>query len=417
MADNPNDIAYSKPTYLSRRMQIMRGKTTIYKDICNFEEKAVLVKGTAVTRPYRSQLVVKTLGEDGSYTRQAITDTPETLTINQKKVIAIYVTDVDAIQSNYNTKNLYADDAMRYHDEWVDGDVLGEYANASSVVGAYEIAGTGSASDGIGFTLSVDNIDKVLSKVRIKMKNKHIPMKDRWAAVSQEFFEVLIQRLAGKDSALGDKVGTNPNEMGFYGGFRWFVTEGTGWSAVLSLNNYCTEGDTIVINGVTFTAMATPETGVPGSFDIENSAANQAITLAKAINNSEEYAAEAGAADLYFELTEANRKKMSGIVATASTTYVLLKGEGVGYIVVSKTTNDSATVFVTGKQIQHNLFGQGKPIDVVIQKYPNIKFVPRSDASYGYVGEDMVSWQLYGLKTFKEGADTLVDVQCRCEAY
>src|SRR4030042_5386024 len=108
-------------------MQVKRGKQTIYKEVTSMEENATLVKGTAVSRPYRSTLVVKTLGNDGSYKRQAITDTTETLTVNQQKVIAIYVTDIDALQSNYKTKNLYADDAQKRQDEWLDGDVLGEY--------------------------------------------------------------------------------------------------------------------------------------------------------------------------------------------------------------------------------------------------------------------------------------------------
>jgi hypothetical protein len=413
MGANPNTLSPSKPTYLSRRMQIKRGKMTIYKEIVNMEEQSTLVKGTAVSRPYRSALVVKTLAADGAYERQAITDTTETLTVDTQNVIAIYVTDVDALQTNYNTKNQYGDDAMKRMDEHLDGDILGEYSSASSVVGAYEVAGTGSASDGLGFTLTTSNILSVFSKVRTKLQRKHIPMNDRWAIISPEFFEVLMQFIAGRESLLGDKVGTNPKEMGTYGGFRLFVSEATGWSARLEMATIATDTDTIVINGATFTADADGAAVGAGHFSIQTTATLCCGQLADAINNSEEYAASVGTVDTYIELTAANRAKLEGITAsfTAGDEYLTLKGEGVGYVVVSETLTTTANTWTSTYQIQHNLFGQGKPIDLVVQKYPKIAFKDRSDASFGYIGQDMVVWDLYGLKTFTEGADALVDVQ------
>jgi hypothetical protein len=409
MGANPNTLSDSKPTYLSRRMQIKRGKMTIYKEIVNMEEQSTLVKGTAVSRPYRSALVVKTLAADGAYERQAITDTTETLTVDTQNVIAIYVTDVDALQTNYNTKNQYGDDAMKRMDEHLDGDILGEYSSASSVVGAYEVAGTGSASDGLGFTLTTSNILSVFSKVRTKLQRKHIPMNDRWAIISPEFFEVLMQFIAGRESLLGDKVGTNPKEMGTYGGFRLFVSEATGWSARLEVNSQATDADTVVINGVTFT-FETSTLDAAGKVKSETSAAVCIDNLVAAINNSESLA-DATLGTAYYNVSAANRAKLAGIVATDGTTYMTLKGEGVGYCVVSETLTDAASVWTSTYQIQHNLFGQGKPIDLVVQKYPKIAFKDRSDASYGYIGQDMVVWDLYGLKTFTEGADALVDVQ------
>jgi len=411
MGANPNDISASKPTYLSRRMQVVRGKTTLYKDICSFEEKATLVKGTAVSRPYRSKLVVKTLGADGSYSRQAVTDTVETLTIDTQKETSLYVTDVDALQSNYATKNLYAADAMTAQDEYLDGQVLAESANAGSVVGAYEIAGTGSLADGLGFTLTTDNIMKMFSKVASKQKKKHVPMKDRWAILSSEAYEVLWQFIAGRESMLGDKVGQNPNEIGVYHNNRLFVTEGCYWTANLVVNSTASDGDTVTINGVTFT-FETSTLDAIGKVKAETSAAVCIDNLVAAINNSEALAASTlGTA--YYELTAANRLLLDGLVAVDHTTYMTLKGYGVGYVTVAEGLTDVASVWTAAEQVQHILFGQGKPIDLVVQKYPNTKMVPRS----GYVGEDLVVWQLFGKKTFKEGADTMVDVLVRTDAY
>jgi len=410
-----NTLTDSFPTYHSKRMQVKRGKLTIYKDICSFEERATLVKGAAVKRPYRSALVVKALGDDGAYIRQALTDTAETLTVNQEPSIAAYVTDSDAIQSNYKTMNHYSDDAMKRIDEFVDGDVLGEYASASSIVANYEMGGGGSASDGIGFTLTTSNVMQVFGKANKKIDRKHVARKDRWAVISPEFFDILWQFIGGKESALGDKVGTNPNEIGVYGGFRLFVSEQTGWSARLEFATNPTANDTITINGAVFTWKADTIT-TAGYIHICSTAALSLDQLVSAINTPGTSVTEATDAGFY-ALSTANQNALSGIVATDGTTYMTLKGEGYGFIAVSEGLSAAADIWTTTKQLQHNLFGQGKPIDLVMQKVPKIQLKDRSDASYGYTGQDFVVWGLYGLKTFAEGADALVDVQIRSDAF
>lgn len=412
MAANPNTLTDDFPTYWSRRQQVVRSRDTVYQDIASFEEKAQLTVGNAVKRPYRSALVVNTMGADGSYERQAITDTAETLTINQEKEVTVYIKKLDEIQNNYKIANSYADDAANRSGEQIDGDVLGEYDQATSVIGNYEMGGGGSASDGIGFTLTTSNILNVFGKARKKLKRQHIPNKGRWAVISPEFEDVLWQFLAGRESMMGDAVGKNPNEIGVYGGFRLFVSENTGWSATLAMGTTPTDTDTVTINGVVFTA----ETGTvdaAGKFKAETDGTVSAAHLADAINNTNGYAASAGAAGTYYEVTAANRKLLKGIVATAGTLSLTLKAEGLGYVVVSETLTAAADVWTTTKQIQHNLFGQGKPIDLVIQKYPNLEVNPRS----GYIGKDFTTWYVYGLKTFAEGKNALVDVQIRSDAF
>ena len=389
----------------------MRGKTTIWKDITSAEERKTLTKGVTVARPYRSKLIVKTLGADGAYSRQAITDTTEVLTVNLEKETSFYIRKPDEIQSNYKTANLYSDDSIKAQDEWIDGQVLAEAANANSVVGAYEIAGTGSASDGLGITVTTSNILSIFSKVRMKMKRKHIPKNDRWAVLSQEIFEVLVQFLQGKDSNYGDLVGKNPNEVGKWGGFRLFVTEGCYWTGVLNFETNPTANDTIVINGVTFTFKADTIT-TAGYIHICSDAENTLNQLVSAINTPGTSVTEATNAGFY-ALSAADQLLLDGIVAVDGATELQLKGYGVGYIEVSETLSAAADIWTTTEQIQHNLFGQGRPIDLVIQKYPSLAMVPRS----GYVGQDFVSWFLAGLLSFVEGADTLVDLQARSDAF
>ena len=409
MAANPNTLSPDNPKYWSRRMQVKRSKETVYQDLASFAEEVTLKKGSVVDRPYRSALTVNTLGGDGAYTRQALVDTSETLTVNIEKEISIYIKETDEIQNNYKIANEYIDDGSKRAGEQMDGDFLGEATNASSVVGAYEIAGTGSAGDGLGFTLTISNIEKVFAIARRKLKRKHISTINRWAVISPEFEEVLYQYLAGKESALGDKVGTNPNEIGMRGGFRLFVSESNLWTAELVMSDVAVANDTLVINGVTFTAKASP--AAAGEFDVEASASAQGDTIVAMLTNSSGYAASAGDANDYIEVTAANRALLTGISAVNVSGTVTIRGEGAGFWAVSETLTNGA--FTTAKQIQHNLFGQGKPVDMVVQKYPKVKPVPRT----GYVGMDYVIWWLYGIKSFLEGRDAMVDVLVRSESF
>lgn len=409
MAANPNTLTPDNPEYWSRRMQVKRSKQTVLQDLASFEEQVTLKKGDTVNRPYRSALTVNTLGGDGAYSRQTLTDTNEALSVNVEKEISIYVKETDEIQNNYKIANEYIDDAAKRAGEQMDGDFLGEATNASSVVGAYEIAGTGSANDGLGFTLTVSNIEKVFAVARRKLHRKHITTSNRWAVISPEFEEVLYQYLAGKESMLGDKVGNNPNEIGMRGGFRLFVSESTLWTAELVMTDVAVANDTLVINGVTFTAKATPSAA--GEFDVEASASAQGDTIVAMLTNSQGYAAGVGDAGDYIEISAANRALLNGISASNNSGTVTIRGEGAGFWVVSETLTNGS--FTTAKQVQHNLFGQGKPVDMVVQKYPKVRPVPRS----GYVGMDYVTWWLYGIKSFLEGRDAMVDVLVRCETF
>jgi len=404
-----NSLSASFPVYFSRRMQLKRKRENVYPIIASFAERKTLKKGYRVERPYRSTLYVNTIGTDGAYSRQDVTDTQQYMDIDVKKEITFYLEEYNEIQHNYKVANEYADDAGRDMYNWVDGDVLGEYDQAASVVANYEMVASGSASDGIGFTLSTSNVLSVFGKVRRKLKNLHIPIKGRWAIISPEFEDILYQYLAGKESALGDSTGLN-GHIGKYGGFNLYVSEGCGWSARLEMGTNPTANDTVVINGVTFTFVAS--VGTAGNLHICDTAAETVANMVAAINTPGTAITESGSGG-YTAITSANQNLLKGITATDGTTYMTLKAEGHGSVVVSETLTAAADIWTTTKQLQHILFGQGKPIDLVLQKYPNSSVQRRT----GYIGRDFINWMLYGLKTFNDGKDALVDVQIRSDAF
>lgn len=385
-------------------------REAVYPVIVSMEEQATLKNGQTVHRPYRSTLYPRNYTRGTAVTIRDVTDTDETLTVTTAKVVPFYIDDLDAIQHNYKVLNEYADDATTVLTNTIDGDILGEYDQASSKVDDVEI--NGGATAGVGFTLSTANVLSVFTQAKKKLKKQNIVMNNFFGVISPEFEAVLMQFLSNRESPLGDSTGTNGN-IGKYMGFDLYVSNGLGWSGRLELGTTPTDGDTVTINGVAFTFKTTLGT-TAGNVLIGGSATAAVTNLVAAINNTEGMAASTvSTLGKYVELTAANRDLLIGCAATDSTTYLTIKFVGIGTITVSETLTAAADIWTANKQIQHNLFGRKGAIDLVIQKRPNVEIKEVSDK----LGKNILPWTLYGKKTFVEGARELVDVRVRSDAF
>lgn len=388
-------------------MQRKHYKTDRYREIVSMEEEATLERGDIVHRPSRSNLVVNDLGAEGNYSRQDITDTDQSLTINKEKEVSFYIRKIDEMQSNYPTANRYADDAAVKLGNTIDGEVLGQFSAATSDVDDGDLGGT----DENGITLTTSNIDKVFGEANEALDALDIDQEDRWAMISPQFYNILWQRIGGRESMLGDEAGRNGvrGRSGYWGGFRLIKSNALAFTAVLSMATNWTAGDTIVINGVTLTAAASPSAA--GEVDVAANVDATRVLLAAFINAG----GATSSSGEYVALSAANQALWKGLSAVDSpsgdTLTITMLGRS--YIAVSETFTDATDTWTAAKQIQHNLFGQGKPIDLVIQKRPNMLIKDRD----GYIGKDVVSWTVFGLKTFSEGADQLVDVGIRSDAF
>jgi len=383
----------------------------VYREIASFEEQATLKHGDVVHRPYRSSIKPQSYTRGTAVTIRDLTNTDESLTVGTAKVVPFYVDDLDELQSQYSEANGYADDASQELVNFIDGDVLGEYVNATSKVDDQEIS---SGTSGNGFTLSVANVQKVFVQAKQKLRKQHVKFREGelFAVISPEFEAVLLDYLAGKDSVLGDKIGV-AGHIGQYMGFDLYVSDSVGWSAELLIATQPTDADTVTINGVVFTFKTTLGT-TAGNVHSTASADASAENLANAINNSEGLAASAVGTD-YVELTAANRDLLSGFSAThtASTDTVLVRAEGWATVVVSEALTAAADVWTAAKQIQHCLFGKKGATDLVIQAKPKLEVKEVPDK----LGKNFLPYTLYGLKTFTEGAKKLVDVRIRSDNF
>lgn len=386
-------------------MQLKHYKSDVFRKIVSMEEQSTLKRGDTVHRPYRSNLSVNNLGAEGNYTRQDITDTDESLVINKEKEVTFYVREIDEMQSNYETANEYADDAAVVLGNQIDGDVLGEYASAASDVDDGDLGGTNDN----GIVLTVSNIDKVFGEANEALDALNIPQDKRFACISPQFYNVLWQRIGGRESMLGDKTSLN-GDVGEYAGFRLRKTNNLSWTGVLALATIPTDGDTLVIRGVTLTFKATLGS-TAGNIHIASTVDITRANLAEFINaggaTSEAEDTDTG----YVALSAANQALLKNFTATNdnSANTLTIVAKGVSYVTVSETLTDATDAWTEASQIQHNLFGHEGAIDLVIQKAPNMRTKDRD----GYLGKDVVSWTVYGLKTFNQGTNELVDVKIK----
>lgn len=382
-------------------------RNDVFRQIASFEEQAQLKHGDTVHRPYKSSLAVQSYTRGTAVTIQDLTNTDETLTVTTAKIVPFYVDDLDELQSAYSNANEYADDAAMKLSNVIDGDVLGEYVNATSKVDDEEIS---AGTSGNGFTLTVANVQKAFVSAKQKLRKQNI----RWsegelfAVISPEFEAVLLDYLAGKESILGDKTGV-AGHIGRYMGFDLYVSNSVGWSAVLQCGTLPTDGDTVTINGVTFT-FETGTVDVAGEVKAETDADTSFGYLKNSIN-----APGTSVSGQFQALSSANQALLAGITATHDTSAntITLRAEGWGNIVVSETLTAAADIWTVATQIQHNLFGKKGATDVVIQAEPKLvtKEVPDK------LGKNFLPHTLYGLKTFTEGAKKLVDVRIRSSTF
>jgi len=404
--------------------QVTHHKRPVYPAISNFRLQPDLEKGDTVHRQYRNELVTNDMGSQGEYTRQDIEDTDETLVISYVKETSFYVKKLDEIQNNPPVAMKHAYDASVAIFNQIDADVLAQYDQFNQTLDAGDLGGT----PGEGIVVVAGNVTKIftgstllLQRANIMIDNsavftgvkkedseKEMPV----AVISPDVLAAIIERLDGRDSALGDKVAIQ-SHSGRYMGYELFVSNATGWSGELGMATNPTDGDTVVIGGVTFTFRASPS--VAGDIDIAGTVDATRALLEDAINNADGNAAGAGSATTYYEVSAANRKLLKNIVATNNNTddVLTLKARGKGFVIVSETLTAAADLWTPAKQIQHCLIGVANSIDVVVQQEPNMLDKDRD----GFVGRDIVTWAAYGIKVFNEGKPKMIDVWVRTDAF
>jgi len=374
-----------------------RFKTTVYRAICSSDEQATLSYGQIVDRPYRSNLVVEDYVKGTAATVQDLTAVSDTLTINKQKTILMYIDDVDKLQNKWDAAAAWGEDAGKKLGEIIDAEVMYEVVNATSANVIDD--GTMGGTSGAPHTVTTSTISKLASKINLALDKQNADMEraNRFWVLSPQLFDVLWQYIAGKESILGDKTGEY-GSVGRWAGLQLYVSNNLTASAIWTPANNPSNADTITISGVTFTFVSTIGTtagNVLQTVDLATTLTNLA-TLINAPGTTTATGVAFSGSDL---------RTVQQMVASAATTYITVYHKGQSYLTV--TGSDAADVW--SKKTQHSLAGVKKAIDVVVQKEPDVETA--STVANGKRGMNVMPLTVFGIKTFNQGQNEIVNVK------
>lgn len=399
-----NNFAADFKAVWAKEQQRIFFKTNIARVFADTSFEKVLTSGQTLNRPYRSSNSPQRYTRGTAITIDDKTDTQETLTVNAQFATGFYEDDFDKIQSNYDLAAAYGKDDGIYLSNQVDADVLGEVANASSVVDDGTLGGT----SGNGIIANTSNLLSIFSAAKKKLTKLNIPTERLFAGVSPELEEVLIQYAAGRDTKGGDDVQHDGFIMNFYG-FKIYRSNQLAGTAVLSLVTQPTNGDTVTIQGQVFTfvsSIGTTAGNVLIGANVDVTRASFATLInAPTVTTATGVALTGNAARNFTNLASAVNDN------TADTLTVTYKGAGV--LSVSETLTDATDTWTSAKIIQQNVFGAMGAPTLLMQEMtgPTYKEVPDK------FGKNILNGVLYGYKTYADNAKMLVNVKLNASSF
>lgn len=385
----------------------------------------VLTTGATVAWSYDSDSDVQSMGTDGSYTVEGKTVTDEVLTVNQLPTSVFRIPAPQRIQDHRPTQAKWAAKAMNRIFWKIDAQVLGAMqAAAGSTLDNSAFGG----SSGDGITVNTSNAPAIFAASRRLLKNQNVIYDEnkKWTgytkldsiakypacAIPPELEEQLLLAIGFKPGDVGDAVLVK-GFINMLFGFNTFTSTALPFTFQLAQTATPTNGDTVVVGGVTFTFV----TGTPtnaGDVKAQTDAATSMGNLRLAFLTPY----TTGSATTYKEftrtsLTLAQRFTLDLLSAGAvsGTAPALFLGTVLGQGTVAVTATGAGMVI--SKLNVHAIFGTSQSIALILQRFPELVVsgdIIGNGSTGGYVAKDFVTWTLAGWKVFKTHIPQIVDV-------
>jgi hypothetical protein len=376
-------------------------KALVAKEVMNTRFQDTLSYGQSVARVAIdiSGVRVRSVTRGAASTIDTVADSNELLTINLEKEAVFHISDGEVTQAGpMNPGEFVGGKIGQKVAIDLDARCFAEVRNATIKFDTGDLTTT--ASSGTPITLSSTTVPQMVARMgaKLRYKNNQVPSSDLIIVVDSYAAGDIEQYLMGKNIDVAASVFQN----GYAGDVRnaqMYVSENLTGESLGTTTGVFSNGETIVINGVTLTAVAAIG-ATPGNFLIGASAAVSLTNLAGLINNPGVTSANQVALATADQITFTDALKL---VATATATTVSLVGIGSGRMVLSTT----GALFTWTRNWINVYFGKRGGIDLVVQ---NMKMADMRETP-DRRGTNVFSSYLAGLKTFADGAKTFLDVQ------
>jgi hypothetical protein len=378
----------------------------VAKEIMNSRFEPTLKYGESVERvafDTSGVLVRDAVRTNTASTIDDVTDSPELLTINLEKEAAFYLPDGAITQAGplNPAQNIGKDVAKKVADD-LDGRCFAEIHNASLTFDTGDL--TTMASTGVPIELTSTTVPQMVTRMPAKLRRtNHIDVDTNMVLIVDSYAAGDIEQyLLGKSIDIAGAVFKN-GYAGLVRNAALYVSENLPGEVTLTVTDIATADNTMTINGVVWTFKAVP--AAAGEVDIAAATEeDQAVLIGKAINNTNAYAAGAGANTAYFEVSAADRAILSaaGISATVSGAIVTIRSRS-GRITVAETFT-ATSAFSNNSLCAY--YGKKGAIDLVIQDMKEVDIRKCDDRR----GVNVFTSYLAGVKTFADGAKKFMKV-------
>ena len=377
-------------------------KVLVGMKIANTRLMSGLKFGQSVDRslPSISSVRVRTITVGSDRTVDAISDSRETLSVDQKKGTTFPLSDYEKIQAGpLDPGSFYGAKVAHLVAQYVDADILGQTVNA-----AYDFDNgdlTTTASTGTGITLSSTTVPQLVARAPAKLQRNNITGGDMVFVIDAYGSADLTQYLLGKNIDLAGRTFAN-GYTGSVATAEVYVSENLTGEAVLSLATTPTEGDTVVIQGVTFTFKTTLGSTagnvlIGGSADVARANLTGLINAPSTTDSNGVALSAANIIVIQDTLRAAATNDNSANTMTLVCT-------GSGRLTLSETLTDATDAW--SKNVLHCYFGKRGAIDCVIQDMVDMEMLQEPKQRTKNILADV----MYGVKTFTDGSKMFLDV-------
>ncbi len=386
----------------SESYQATFNKILVGKVVANTRFEAGLRSGDTVHRfKYDiSGVLVRDITNLSDRTIDSVTDSDETLVVDQKKGTTFPISAHEKTQAGALSPaiTIGRDVAFKLA-TYIDADILGETKNANQNFDNGDL--TTLASTGTPITLSSTTVPQMVSRMPAKLRKANQTLTNMCFVIDSYGASDVTQYLMGKSIDNSLAVFKNGYSGPISSGADMYVSENLTGEATLGMATQPTADDTVVIEGVTFTFVASPSSA--GDVDLGSDADESRLHLSYAINGT------GTAGTDYTEISAADRATLTAarIVAVndddADT--LTITGKGAGRLTVAETFTDGTDAWANN--LIYAYFGKKGAIDVVIQDKVDMEMreEPKQRTT------NILADALYGYKTFDDASKTFLAVK------
>ena len=397
--------------YFDNAYEEIFNKILVGKDIANFRFEKSLEYGGTVARTVLDFSGVKlrnVVRTSGGSTTDYLSDSKEVLTVNINKQVKVFIHDDDQKQKGpQETSELCGKQLAAIVSEDLDARILYEAKNAYQTFDAGDL--TTMASTGLGIALDATTVPQMAAYMPAKLRRgaKQEVMTTRAFVVDSYAAGAITLYLLGKATDTVQSVLQN-GYAGDISNAELYISENLTGEAVITMSDDITDGDTISINGITFT-FKTALTPTAGEVLLGANVAATRVNLCALINTPGTTTANGVALSAANQalLTDTYRITATNSVANTNVTIV---GIGSGRLTLTEAITHANDIWVVGKNIIHCYYGAKGAIDVVAQAGPGTLDIRQSGEDRG---DNIFAYDIAGIKTFADGAKKFLDVKIK----